>query len=413
MAWRNIWRNPTRSAVVIGAIALGILAAIFLSGFATGMAKNYVNTAIANVVSHLQIHDPRWKEDQEVKYDIPDALRKGQILEEDPRVKAISLRTVVNGMISSPRAARGVQIRGVDMASESAVSGLDGNITEGDPLSGERRNEMLLSEGLAEKLSVGLRGKVVLTFQDEQNNITAGAFRVVGLFRSGTKTFDDINVFVQRDDLQRLLFTAGENNGADAATGEANPIQEIALLLHDPDELLQVQKSGQEIFPDMLVETYREISPDLELYESQIEFVSIIYLSIIMLALIFGIVNTMLMAVLERTRELGMLMAIGMDKRKVFTMVVLETLLLGLIGMPLGMILGFGMIAWLGSRGIDLSSFSETLEMYGMSSQVYLEVDPAVYWQVPLALTVTALLASLYPAFKAIRLRPVEAMRTL
>ncbi|MEO0340392.1 MAG: FtsX-like permease family protein, partial [Bacteroidota bacterium] len=158
-------------------------------------------------------------------------------------------------------------------------------------------------------------------------------------------------------------------------------------------------------FPSLLVENYRERAPDVELYESMLGSLSLIYLIIIMLALVFGIINTMLMAVLERLRELGMLMAIGMNKLKVFLMIVTETLLLTLVGAPVGLALGALTVAYVGKRGLDLSAFSSTMEMYGMANVVYFDLAPEVYWQVVIVVSLTAILASIYPALKAIRLR--------
>jgi ABC-type antimicrobial peptide transport system permease subunit len=138
-----------------------------------------------------------------------------------------------------------------------------------------------------------------------------------------------------------------------------------------------------------------------------------IYLVIILLALVFGIINTMLMTILERFRELGMLMAIGMNKLRVFLMIVMETLFLSFVGVPLGLLLGWGTVSYFGKYGLDLSAFSESLQMYGMSDMTYFDLNPAVYWQVPMMVGFTALLASIYPALKAIRLKPVEAIRKL
>ncbi len=413
MAWRNTWRNPTRSGVVILAIAIGIWAAIFLTGFATGMSKNYVSSAIADIISHVQVHHPSWKEDQEVKWTIPEAGKKIRALRADPVVEAVSARTVVNGMISSPRAARGVQILGVDPEAENRVRSLAGMVDTGQYFTGEGRNELLLSRRMAEKLDANLRSKLVLTFQDDRLDITAGAFRVVGIFRTGNLGFDEGHVFVNRLDLNRLLGEEGQGASPGTSDLAGVKVHELAVLLKDREQLDSFMHRTKATMPGLVVESYQDIAPDLQLYESQIEFVSVIYLSIIMLALIFGIINTMLMAVLERMRELGMLMAIGMNKLRVFIMVVLETSLLALIGGPAGMALGLATIGWLGSRGLDLSAFSNALEMYGLSEVVYFEVEPSLYWQVPFAVMLTALLASLYPAFKAIRLRPVEAMRTI
>ncbi len=422
MAWRNIWRNPTRSLVVIGAIAIGVWAALFMSGFATGMARSYVQNAIANIVSHIQIHHPEYDMDNDVRYFLPDIAAVEQQLSANPEIASFSARTLVNGMIASSQTARGVRAKGIDPETEREVSHLDEKIIEGEYLSGDRRNGLLIGKKLAGKLQVKLRSKVVFTFQDFHGEITAAAFRVVGIFETGNNPFDEAHIFVEQSDLNRLLgpvpatAAAAGDSPQVIPTGQADQgpaIHEIAIILKDQKQVQSVKASLDEKLPDLEVQTYREISPDLDLYEGQIETISIIYLVVIMLALIFGIINTMLMAVLERIRELGMLMAIGMNKLKVFAMIFLETLMLVAVGAPVGVLLGTLTITYLGHRGVDLSAFSDTLKMYGMSDTIYFEVEPVVYLQMAIAVSITAILASIYPALKAIRLRPVEAIRKI
>ena len=406
IAWRNIWRSRTRSGVVIGAIALGVWAALFMSGFATGMMNSFINNSIEQVISHIQIHHPKYEEEQDVKYRIEHPGQIADQLRVDPQVQAVSVRSIANGMIATSSITRGIQITGVDPESEIQIRQFDSKITQGEYFGDSRSNQILIGERLAEKLKIDLRKKVVLTFQDLDGNITSAAFRIVGLFRTNNKPFDESQVFVMRSDLNRLLSNEEEDvNGSIA--------HEIAVLLKDAGAVEVLDAEWGAAFPDLLVQTYREISPDLELYESQMQFISLIYLTIIMFALLFGIINTMLMAVLERFRELGMLMAIGMNKVKVFTMIVLETVLLCLVSAPIGLLLGWGTIRYLGSRGLNLSAYSESIAQYGMSEMVYFQVDPIVYWQVPVAVAITALIAAIYPAWKAIRLRPVEAIRKL
>ncbi len=138
-----------------------------------------------------------------------------------------------------------------------------------------------------------------------------------------------------------------------------------------------------------------------------------VFVGIILLALGFGIVNTMLMVILERVKELGMLMAVGMNKLKVFTMVVLETIFIALIGAPIGMLLGYLTTAYLNRVGIDLSRWSKALEEFGMSDLVRPTLDNETLITIAIAVIITAILASIYPAFKAIRLKPVEALRKI
>ena len=398
----------TRSLVVMGAIAVGIWAALSLTGFATGMVKSYVNNAVQNIVSHIQVHQPEFLDENEVKYNIPDAEAVEQAIRAEPGVKAVSVRSVVNGMISSSKGARGVSIKGVIPEEEARVNALDENIVEGDYLFGEGRNPILVSSELAKKLNVKVRSKVVLNFQDRGGSITAAAFRIVGIFDTDNNPFDLSHVFVRRNDLNSLLIPA-----ADSSLAVEGLAHEIALMVDDIRQVNLIAASLSSKFPNLKVQTYREISPDLELYEGQIKNISLIYLTVIMLALVFGIINTMLMAVLERIKELGMLMAIGMNKLRVFLMIVLESILLGLVAMPVGLLLGYITIEYVGANGIDMSMYAKGLESFGMSSIIYFELDPIVYLQVAVGVFLTAILASIYPALKAIRLKPVEALRTI
>ena len=398
----------TRSLVVMGAIAVGIWAALSLTGFATGMVKSYVNNAVQNIVSHIQVHQPEFLDENEVKYNIPDVAAVEQAIRAEPGVKAVSVRSVVNGMISSSQGARGVSIKGVIPEEEARVNALDENIVEGDYLFGEGRNPILVSSELAKKLNVKVRSKVVLNFQDRGGSITAAAFRIVGIFDTDNNPFDLSHVFVRRNDLNSLLIPA-----ADSSLAVEGLAHEIALMVDDIRQVNLIAASLSSKFPNLKVQTYREISPDLELYEGQIKNISLIYLTVIMLALVFGIINTMLMAVLERIKELGMLMAIGMNKLRVFLMIVLESALLGLVAMPVGLLLGYITIEYVGANGIDMSMYAKGLESFGMSSIIYFELDPIVYLQVAVGVFLTAILASIYPALKAIRLKPVEALRTI
>ncbi|MDX1667474.1 MAG: FtsX-like permease family protein, partial [Saprospiraceae bacterium] len=358
--------------------------------------------AITNVVSHLQIHQSGYVAEGEVENYIAKADSLGDRIQQMSAVEAVSTRTLVSGMLSSSRSAQGIIVKAVEPEMEDRTTALREKVVEGDYFDGKWRNELLMSTEVAEKLGVDPGSKVVITFQDLTGNITAGAFRIRGLFSTGNDPFDKSHVFALRSDINRLL-GAAENGLA----------HEIAILLDDNSGVEGIADSLKEMMPGLEVRTYREISPELELYESQIEYVSYIYLGIILLALIFGIVNTMLMAVLERVRELGMLMAIGMNRVRVFFMVFLETVILSLLGVPLGLFLSYLTIIFFRERGIDLSAFSETLQMYGLSEVIYFDLDPATYWQVPVMVALTAIIASVYPALKAVNLKPVEAIRKL
>ncbi|MEM1318676.1 MAG: FtsX-like permease family protein [Bacteroidota bacterium] len=408
IAWRNIWRNKLRSSVLITAIALGIWAAIFMSAFATGMIQGYIDSAITNVVSHLQIHHPDFKKNKETKYYFTEQQQKLAQIRTLPDVAEASSRTLVNAMLASSKGSRGVLVRGVEPEAERRLTHLDQNIVEGTYFNGKRKNQVLLSRFLAEKLKVKIRSKVVLTFQNLDQEITSAAFRIVGFYDTGNNIFDQAHIFVKTQDLNPLLLSEA------AAQGQATNIaHQIALTIKDTEKLDSIQQQLSRHYPGLRIENYGEVAPDLQLYESQIAFVSLIYLVIIMLALVFGIINTTLMAVLERTRELGMLMAIGMNKKRVFLMIVTETIMLALVAIPVGLLLGWLTINYLGEYGINLSAYSEGLKNFGMSEIIYPTLNPKVFFQSAIAVTLTSIIAALYPAFKAVRLRPVEAIRKI
>lgn len=189
---------------------------------------------------------------------------------------------------------------------------------------------------------------------------------------------------------------------------------ETIIYLNDIEQLDTTIKQLKTAFPDLLVQSYKEIAPELDLFASQISMVSIVYIAIFMLALIFGIINTMLMAVLERVRELGMLMAIGMNRFKVFFMIVTETLILGMLGTPVGLFISFLIVEYFGKHGLNLFFYSQkSMEQFGMSSFIYLKLNYSDYFILAVSVFITSLLASIYPAYKAIRLKPAEAIRKM
>jgi ABC-type lipoprotein release transport system permease subunit len=318
-------------------------------------------------------------------------------------------------MVSSARTARGVKIVGVEPESETRVTHFEKNIKEGEYFSPDRSNEILLSQRTAEKLKVKLRSRIVLTFQNLDGEITSAAFRVVGLFNTGNMLTDEGMVYVEAEDLKKNLLpplAEGDSLSAELPVNQ-DIAQEVAVFLKDSKMVGQVKQELKSAFPELLVEDYYELSPDIELYETQIHTSNTIIITIFMLALIFGIINTMLMAVLERYKELGMLMAIGMNKFNIFFMIVMETLMLGLVAAPLGLGLGLATVFLLQDSGIDLSNFAAGLERFGIDTTIFPVLDPGLYLRIAIAVFITTLLASLYPARKAVKLQPVEALHKI
>ena len=400
IAWRNVWRSTARSLVVIGSIVVGIWALIFMLGFMNGFMISYINGAIKHEISHIQIHEPEFKEDNNIGFVIPNGMDLAGSLASDRRIRAVSPRSITSGMISSPRKSSGVKIYGIIPGRELLVTRHDSLITEGSYFESGLKNPIVIGKELANVLKVKLNSKVVLTFQDRENNLVAGAFRVAGMLETTAPAINKATAYILMEDFTRI---------AELEEG----VHEVALFLENPESEAAVLEDIRSAHPDLLVESWREISPDLELFLSMTDSILWVLIGIIMIALIFGIINTMLMAVLERYRELGMLMAIGMNKWRIYMMIVIETIFLSLVGGPAGILLGLITMYWLGIQGIDLSAYSEGLREYGYSSILYPYIENSTYVYVTAGVIITALLGALYPAYKAVRLNPTEALHTV
>ncbi|MDH5608484.1 MAG: ABC transporter permease [Cyclobacteriaceae bacterium] len=399
LSWKNIWRSKRRSFVVMGAIIVGVWALIFLFSFLNSFNEAYLRNAINYEYSHIQVHHRSYLTEPDVKFSITDKEKMISALSSNSMVQAYSARQLVSGMIASSKANSGVMIYGVSPADEAQVTALDQQLVEGDYFAEIKRNPVLISKKTADKLKIGLRSKVVLTFQNIEGEITSGAFRVTGIFDSKSPKINESVIYVRQSDISRLVGFEGVN--------------EIAILASQLREIPQIEEDLRREFGEVTIRRYNIVAPEFDLLEQQSTVSKQMLTTIIMLALLFGIINTMLMAVLERTKEIGMLRSVGMQKLRVFGMIIWETLLLSLVAAPVGLMMGFVTNLYFGERGMDLSRYAESLKEYGYDSIYYPSLDNSAYYILMLVVVVTALIGAIYPAWKAIQLNPLEAIRKL
>lgn len=402
IAWKNIWRNKLRSAIVIIAVTLGLIGGIMSVGIMFGSSDQHVKDAISDYVSEIQIHHPKYSENNEAQFVIENSDNLEKEISAIPEVKSVCSRMKIIGMANSPEAAVGIVINGINPETEKTVTDIYEKIPDslGSYFENTKRNPILISTKLAEKLKLHLRSKIILTFQEKDGTMTGGSFRVSGIFQTSNSMFDESNVFVKKTDLARLtLFSE-------------NTAHEIAIRINDKKQLDLVKSKISEKYPDLTVQTWKELQPDLAMVTDFMNQMMAIFMVIILLALGFGIVNTMLMVVLERIKEIGMLMAVGMNRLRVFTMIMLETVFLSVVGGAVGMAVSAGLLSWLGSVGLNFSSVSKGLASFGYSAIIYPKVETSFYFMLSFLIILTGILASIYPALKAVKLNPAEAVRT-
>ena len=389
-----------RSLVVMMSIAVGLWAGLTAMSFSFGMYQGHIQNVILYQLSHIQVHHPGFRSEMELKDTVRNSLELQTAINSMPDVKATVRRCISPCMILTSSGSSGVMLVGTPVSDERKVTGLDSMVVDGSFFADSSRKEMLLGSKLAEKIHGKVGSKVVVMLQDANNEMVSGAFRVKGIYKTRNSAYDESMVFIPLNRMQEL-----------AALGDVS--NELAVLLNEGASLEQVRTQISSLSHGEEVLDWMGLSPELDLVVNSFDLYMYIFMGIILMALMFGIVNTMLMAVLERQRELGMLMAIGMNRLRIFAMVMLETIWLALVGGPLGLLLGHATIRYFGTHGVNLSQYSEALSRYGFSNVIYFQLDQKYYWPVLLMTIGVAVVSAVYPAIKAVRLEPTQAIRKI
>jgi ABC-type lipoprotein release transport system permease subunit len=326
------------------------------------------------------------------------------VLKEQNYVKNYSKRVIAFGMLSSANSSAGISIIGIEPESEKRVSDIHKMIIEGRYPSG-KPNEILISKKMSEKLEVTLGDKVVAMAADTNGKVNSELFRIVGIYRSHTGEFDKVFVYVPIENARTIL-------------GIGDNVSEMALITSSADSTFLYKRqlidalnlSGYDA-ADSEILTYQEsLAMIMYLLEIWKQTSIIIYL-IIALAVLFGVINTMLMSVFERVNEIGVLMSIGMKNSGIFRMIVLEAFMLGLVGTVVGFIIGVLIFLPLSHSGINLGSYSESMQTMGLNNIIYPELNLMIIINSLFIMPLATAVGAFYPARKAIKLQPTDAMR--
>ncbi len=403
LAWRNIWRNRRRSILVMSSIIAGLVAVVLYDALSVGMIHQMLNNQIGAHISHIQIHKNGFNDNKLLRHTVPEPEKVAEVLAHTPEVLAFSPRVISFGILSSATSSGGVQIAGVDAEREPRITTIKQSLREGRYLSG-KPHEILIGQRLAENLGVGVGDKVVAMGSRLDGRIGSEMFRVVGIFATFSSEFDKTSVYISIDSARKML-------------GLGARLSEFALITRDVTQVDRVKRklaaalNDRAADPPYEVLTYRELLPLLVMQVDVYQQSIIIFYGIVALAMAFGIINTMLMSVLERIQEFGVLMAIGMKNRRLFAMVLLEAFFLGAGGTLIGVVLSYLFYLPLAKTGLDLSAFSEGLSAFGTGTIIYPVLTLAGMLNALLVVPVVAVLGAIYPAVKAVRLEPIEAIR--
>jgi ABC-type lipoprotein release transport system permease subunit len=410
LAWRNLWRNRRRTFITMAAIAFGYAMLLFVACLMAGLRWQMIENGTCLVMSQIQVHAPGYYPNRSIQKTLggkegTDVNAMLAAIAADRRVSAAAPRVYGYGLLSAAHRSAGVELLGILPDQEPKVSALNGQIVKGSYLTPGMSKGVAMGDKLASTIGIEVGSEIVLLTQAADGSLGNDVYTVVGIFRTGLDVVDRGLVLMSLSSLQELSHLAPAR------------IHEVGIKLNDVTGATAVAAAlGVQLGKTLpvRVRAWPELAPELASYVQFNRGVTFVLFVIFFLLAVIGIMNTMLMAVFERTRELGMLMALGMRPVQVIALILAEAAGLAVASLVVGGAVGVPLLWYLQVHGLDLGG--ATGEVVSLAGVVvghlwYGQQDFPAYSQAALGLAATALVSALYPAWRAAQLRPTEAIR--
>lgn len=403
MAWRNIWRNPRRTIITISAIAFACLLLIFMLSFQFGSYETMINSSVKIHAGHLQIQAKEYQDKQNIRMVVPNPEETGRILDKVLNIDSYTFRAKAFSLVSSKNRTYGVMVIGIDPSHEKKVSTIKSSIRQGSYLSKEDKYQAILGKLLAQNLGVIPGDELTIMGQGRDGSIAATVVSVKGIYASGLDEFDRSSIQIPLTTFQEV-YTMGRAVHEVVVIG--NSLRNISIIKENVQGQIKKTKAD-----DILtVLNWEELMPGLRQGIEMDLTMGIIFYLLLIIVVAFSILNTFLMAIFERTKEFGVLMAIGTTPGRITKLLLIESISLTMVGIVAGIFLGCLLTLFFQHYGVDLSGASELLAQYGISGIIYPKLSLLSALSGPLAVFLITFLAALYPALKIRKLQPVEAM---
>lgn len=401
LAWRNLWRHRRRTWLTTGAMVFSNIILVFMISLQLGMYDMMINNTLSVATGHVQIQAPGYNAERRMRDTVGDIIPLATELREVFPGNQVSARAAAFALASSESRSFGIQVFGVEPQHEPQVSTLPGLVSRGRYLSDLNAAEAVIGSVLARNLHVGLGDELTLLGSGRDGSFAAGIVTVAGIFESGMTDVDRSIAQLPLGYFQDMFSMEGSGH---SIVFKAPALDNVAPLYVQ----LQQRFKGRD---DIAVLDWDELEPGLR-QAIQADMSSAMFMYGILVVLVaFSVLNTLLMSVLERTREFGIMMALGLKPIRLGRLVVLEATLMGLLGLGLGVLLGCLLTLWVGYVGFTYPGMDEMAGRFNLPSRIYPEMSLVSVMLGPGAVFIGCLLAAIFPAMRLRRMQPVEAMR--
>ncbi len=401
LAWRNLWRQPRRTWLTTGAMVFSNIILVFMVSLQFGMYAMMIDNTLAVFTGHLQVQAPGYKDEKKMRQSIPDAVAFAASLRSSLNIDSVAVRASAFALASSEKRSFGIQVIGVQPEYDARVSSLPGLVSEGRYLSDNFANEVVIGSVLARNLKVTVGDEMTLLGSGRDGSFAAAVVIITGIFDSGMADLDRSIAQMPLGTFQDVFFMGDQAH-------------EIVIKTADLALVAGVKQQLQGLLPpdgDLLVFDWDELQPSLkQAIQADLAGAWFMY-GILIILVAFSVLNTVLMSVLERTREFGIVMSLGLTPGRLGRLVVLETTLMGIMGLVLGILLGAGLILWVGVNGFSYPGMDEMADRFNMPARIYPQLQLLPLFLGPVIVFAGTMIASVYPAARLHWLEPVQAMR--
>jgi putative ABC transport system permease protein len=401
LAWRNIWRHPRRTWLTTGAMMFSNLLLVFMISLQFGMYGLMIDNTLQTFTGHMQVQAPGYKDDQKMRQTVADVVPLANTLRENIDAVAVAARATAFALASSEERSYGIAVFGVEPEFEPAVSTIPGLIRQGRFLADPNAAEIVIGAALARNLRVEVGDELTILGAGLDGSFAAAVVTIVGLFDSGIADFDRNIAEVPLAYFQDVFYMRGSGH-------------QVVVTTINVDLVPQVQRQVAAVLPageDLVVHDWDALQPGLQ-QAIKADMSSAFFMYGILVVLVaFSVLNTQLMSVLERTREFGIVMALGLTPARLGRLVLLETAIMGLMGLILGALLGALVTWWFSINGFSYPGMEEMGAKFNLPSRFHPQVTAVSVFIGPVVVFIFTIIAAVYPALRLNRLHPVEAMR--